>query len=356
MRHAMIMAGGSGTRLWPLSRLDNPKQLLPLVQGHSLLQIASDRLDGVVPPENRLICTGEKFRDAITKTIGAIEVLGEPCGRDTLNAVGLTATVLALRDPDATFAVLTADHVIKPHDAFASAVELGFKLVEENAHRLVTFGITPSYPATGYGYVGCGSPIGGFEGAFNATGFKEKPDEETARQYLADGTYRWNSGMFVFSASCVLEAISEFQPEAHEGLSRIAEAWDGPKRSEVLQEVYPTLPKTSVDYGLMEPAAASANYEVCVVPMNVEWHDVGSWPSLAGTLETDANGNHVHGSTILEDCQGVIAVSDNDKRIITAIGCEDIVIVATEDAILVCPTNRAEEVKKLAGDVPESHR
>lgn len=356
MRHAMIMAGGSGTRLWPISRLAKPKQLLPLVAGKSLLEIASERLSGVVPPERRMICTGERFRTAIEEVISSIEVLGEPCGRDTLNAVGLTATVLAIRDPEAVFAVLTADHVIKPHDAFAKAMEIGFQLVEADPKRLVTFGITPSYPATGYGYVGCGTPVPDIDGAFQASGFKEKPDEETARSYLADGSYMWNSGMFVFSAQCVLDAIAEFHPEAHAGLKRIGEAWGTPQQSEVLEAVYPTLPKTSVDYGLMEPTAAATHYEVCVVPMQVEWHDIGSWPSLAETIEEDADGNRVNGTAVLEDCRGVLAFSDNDARIVTAIGCQDMIIVATDDAVLVCPSDRAEQVKAIAGKVPESHR
>ncbi len=357
MRHAMIMAGGSGTRLWPFSRSQQPKQLLPLIEGRSLLSLAAGRLDGVVEAGQRMICTAEKFRTAIGESLGDIEVLGEPCGRDTLNAVGLTAAVLARRDPEAVFAVLTSDHIIEPQDAFAKAIKTGFELVEADPRRLITFGIVPTHPATGYGYVGRGEPIEGFAEAHVAAEFKEKPDLETARRYLDSGTYSWNSGMFVFSAATVLEAMGRFHPTNAEGLKRIADAWDDEnRRMKVLEDVYPSLAKTSVDYGLMEPAAQADDLQVCTVAMPVEWRDVGSWPSFAETLDADGCGNRANVPAVLQDCRNVLAVSDSQDRIVTAIGCDDLVIVATRDAVMVCPADRAEDVKRLAGDVPESHR
>lgn len=356
MRHAMIMAGGSGTRLWPISRQARPKQLIPLVEGRSLLELAVERLEGVVPRENRIICTAEDFREPVEAAVPGIEVLGEPCGRDTLNAVGLTAAVLAQRDPEAIFAVLTADHLISPHEEFVRSMELAFALVNADPKRFLTFGITPTFPATGYGYVGRGRPIDGFDGAYLAATFKEKPDLETARDYVEAGTFSWNSGMFVFSASTVLEALERFQPAAYAGLARIGAAWESDERAEVLEQVYPELPKTSVDYGLMEPVAAADGYEVCMVPMSIAWRDIGSWSTYADTIDPDAQGNRIHGPALLEQCKGVLAVSDGPERLITAIGCEDLVIVATEDAILICPSDRSEEVKRIAGIVPESHR
>ena len=358
MRYAMIMAGGVGTRLWPFSRSRRPKQLLPLFEGRSLLEIATDRLDGIVEPDRRLICTSERFREVVAETLGAIRVLGEPCGRDTLNAVGLTAAVLSLEDSNAVFAVLTADHIITPQAEFARAAKQGFALVETDPSRFVTFGVTPTHPATGYGYVNRGAPIADFEGCFEADGFKEKPDLETARTYLEAGTYSWNSGMFVFSAGAVLAALERFRPENAEGLRRIAADWNHgeARRQATLESVYPTLPKISVDYGLMEPASTSEHNQICVVPMDVDWKDVGSWPSFAETLEVGADGNRTSGPATLLDCQNVLAVSDDPERVVTAIGCEDLIIVSTADAVLVCPADRAEDVKRLAGEVPESHR
>jgi mannose-1-phosphate guanylyltransferase len=357
MRHAMIMAGGSGTRLWPFSRALQPKQLLPLIEGRSLLSLAVERLDGVVEPDRRLICTAERFRGAIRDSLGDIEVLGEPCGRDTLNAVGLTAAVLARRDPEAVFAVLTSDHIIEPQNIFADAIKTGFALVEADPRRLITFGIVPTRPATEYGYVGRGAPIEGFSEAHVAAEFKEKPDLDTARRYLESGSYSWNSGMFVFSAATVLEAMNRFHPTNAEGLKRIANAWDDQiRRADVLADIYPSLAKTSVDYGLMEPAGQADDLQVCTVAMPVKWSDVGSWPSFAETLDADASGNRANAPTVLQDCRNVLAVSDSEDRIVTAIGCDDLVIVATRDAVMVCPADRAEEVKRLAGDVPESHR
>ena len=251
MRHAMIMAGGSGTRLWPLSRRGRPKQLLELLPGgRSLLEEAVDRLDGVVDPARRLICTGERFRTSIEGAIPGVEVLGEPCARDTLNAVGFTAAVLAARDPEAIFAVLTADHLIEPQAEFERALDLGFTLVEEDRRRLVTFGIRPTHPATGYGYIGHGLEVSGHPDAFVAASFKEKPDLDTARTWVDAGTFSWNSGMFVFSAKTVLEAIELFQPATATALATIGAAFAGAnnndERAAVLERFYPDLHKTSV--------------------------------------------------------------------------------------------------------------
>jgi mannose-1-phosphate guanylyltransferase len=355
MRYAMIMAGGSGTRLWPMSRRAQPKQLLPFIEGRSLLQIAGARLEGVVPAERRLVCASDAYRAQVMAAVPALQPsnwLGEPMGRDTLNAVGFAAAVLARRDPDAVFAVVTSDHLITPQAEFAKRLAEGFRLAETDPTRFVTFGITPTFPATGYGYVERGDAIAGFDGCFRAKRFVEKPDRARAEQYLASGSFSWNSGMFVFHAARCLEAIGWFKPESAAGLERIAEAWGSPRQDEVVAQVYPTLPKISVDYGLMEPASADARRSIAVVPMSVDWKDVGSWPTWADTLSADADGNRANARTQHLASKGVVVASDDPSHMVSVIGLENVIVVRTRDATLVCRADMAEKVKEIAGAVP----
>ncbi len=354
----MIMAGGSGTRLWPVSRADCPKQLVPLVGGRCLLRLASDRLAGVVGDSEQWICTAERFRKQVNEMVPAVaddHVLGEPCGRDTLNAVGLTAAVLAKTDPDAIFAVLTADHVIEPQSVFADRLAAGFTLVEEDPNRFVTFSVTPTRPASEYGYVEQGDAIAGHAGCFQARRFVEKPDRKTAEAYLETGRFGWNSGMFVFHARTILETIGRYEPATREGLDRIATAWGTPEQSATLDAIYPELKKISVDYGLMEPASRDDAIMISTVPMDISWIDVGSWPSLAETLPADDQGNRVAANTLHTDLDSsnLLVFSEDANHRICTIGCSDLVIVHTEHATLICRAEDAQKVKDLVGLVPE---
>jgi mannose-1-phosphate guanylyltransferase len=352
----MIMAGGSGTRLWPMSRGETPKQLIGLFDGKSLLEIAAVRLDGIVATEQQWVCTNQKHQEIICEKLGlpTSQLLGEPEPRDTLNAVAFTAAVLLKQDPDAVFAVLTADHIIRPQDEFAKCLDIGFSLVEEDAARFVTFGITPTFPATGYGYVELGETI--CDGARICKRFVEKPDKQTAEEYIASGNFAWNSGMFIFHAGSFLSALERLQPKSYADIKRIADAWGTDKQQSVLSEVYPSLPKISVDYGMMEPASSDDAITLCTVPMAVQWLDVGSWPSYGDTLKADSNGNKSDTKSLHLDSNNVLCVSSDKSHTITTIGCEDLVIVHTDDATLVFPASEAQRVKEMHGLVDDDLR
>jgi len=386
MRYAMIMAGGAGTRLWPMSRKGQPKQLLRFItrpgdeHPHSLLELASRRLEDLIEPANRYICTAETYRKAIREQLPEFsdeQVLGEPAARDTVNAVGFAAAILAKKDKDAIFAVLTADHVIEPVETFRERMDLGFRLVENDPRRFITFSIKPTYPATGFGYVERGTPVrdkkhgkspaidGSKEHAYQVARFVEKPDRPRAEVYVQSGDFGWNSGMFIWKASTFLEALEKYKPESHEGLMKIQESWGTKKGKSVLEAVYPTLPRISVDYAVMEPASKEAQksagrgddarFSVCTVQMELQWLDVGSWPSYAQTVPADKAGNRSagEGPSLIVGGKNNLVVSAAPGHTVAVLGVEDLIVVHTETATLVMPRSRAEELKTLHGLLDE---
>ncbi|MCC5828028.1 MAG: mannose-1-phosphate guanylyltransferase [Phycisphaeraceae bacterium] len=356
---AMIMAGGSGTRLWPMSRNALPKQLVRFLGGQSLLEIAFNRLEGVVPAEHRYICAGRIHRDAILGSIAGIDAsrfLAEPVGRDTVNAVGFGAAVIGRDDPDAVMAVLTADHIIEPVEEFAMLLSKGFELARKRPDALITFGITPTEPATGYGYLELGPRIkgaGAESGAFAIKQFREKPPIEDAREFFHAGpeSYLWNSGMFIWHTRTLMNCLERYEPQTHAGLMEIRRDWGTDRQEGTIERIYPTLKKTSVDYAVMEPAGRDPAVEVLAIPMPLRWLDVGSWPSFAQTCPRDEQDNALAAEHVLLDTRRTLVASSDPAHTITAIGCQDMLIIHTPDATLVCPRDRAEEIKKLHAEV-----
>ena len=350
MRYVLIVAGGSGKRLWPLSRQDMPKQLLKVVGGKSLLRIAYERLDGVVPDDRILVCTGADYAAVVAAELPEVDpasILGEPEGRDSLNAVAWPAAVLAARDPDAVMAVVTADQIMHPVSAFQQALEEGFAFAEEHAKVLVTFGVVPTSPHTGYGYLRRGDGLSGHADVCAVAEFKEKPDRATAEEYLASGDYWWNSGMFVWRVQTLLDQLAALQPATHAAVTQLAAA---PER---LAEIYPGLLKISVDYAVMEPVSqGQGTASVVAIRLPIIWHDVGGFASLIEQLPRDEQGNARQGPSVLVDARDNLVINNTeDGRLVAVVGLSDTVIVQTPQITLVCPVSEAERIKDLVGEV-----
>ncbi|HOF17563.1 MAG TPA: sugar phosphate nucleotidyltransferase [Phycisphaerae bacterium] len=346
MRYAVILAGGAGQRLWPLSRETRPKQLLRLVSGKSLLEMAVERLEGLFDMEHILVVTNAEYADQVAAALPAMpreNLIGEPEGRDTANAIALAAELLAARSPDATMAVFTADHVIRPKECFQQCVQAAIDAAEANTDALLTFGIRPTWPHSGLGYIHFGQKLS--DGVHRVLGFKEKPDHTTARRYVESGDYYWNSGMFIWKLGAIRAALNEFLPDSMRKLAPVGQAVaDGQDLRALLADVYPQLQKISIDYAVMEKAR-----KVLVVELKCEWLDVGSWPALEDVLEADEADNVVAaGNTALLDSFRNIVVSADD-HLLAVLGIDDCIVVHSPDATLVCNKSDSQRIKELVG-------
>ncbi len=350
MLHAVIMAGGSGTRFWPASRRNRPKQLLDLAGGAPLLRLTYERLSGLVPPERVWVITTEHTAEACRQIVPEVpggNILAEPVGRDTAACVGLAAHVIGSTDGEAVCLILPADHLIGDDDSFRSAMSAGAETVARDG-GLLAFGIQPTRPETGFGYLEVGEAAGrvGCWSVNRLRRFVEKPDEERAREYVESGRYLWNAGIFAWRAQDLLDELNRQLPDLAAGLARIGAALAGTNAAPVLAEIYPTLPATSVDFGIMEGA------ERCwVVPVDFPWSDVGSWLALGDELSSDDHGNSSRGRTEALDAAGNVLVSTGP--VIAVVGVDDLVVVATPDAVLVMPKDQAQRVKDVVDRLRE---
>ena len=352
--YAVIMAGGGGTRLWPLSRKTQPKQMLRLIDERSLFQIAVHRLAGIFPPERILVITvadqAAELRGQ-TPEIPAENFLLEPMPRGTASVIGLAGIFLKERDPQAVMAVLTSDHFIGNEDKFKRLLSAGLQVALDG--YLVTLGIEPTSPATGYGYIQKGDSIGTYDGlsAYHALRFKEKPDESQAIAMLASGDHAWNSGMFVWQVSQIMKEFDRQMPDLAARLEKISRAWSTPDRQVVLDREWLAIKAETIDFGIMEGAR-----KVAIIPAEgLNWSDVGSWDSLFEVLNPDQDGNIViHGQHVNLDTSDSLIYSNQDQRLIVTIGVENLVVVDTGDVLLICSKKQAQKVRQIVNQLKQS--
>ena len=349
MEYAVIMAGGTGKRLWPLSRQSRPKQVLKIIEGDTLLHRCYQRLSPIFDARNIIVLTGANYCDLVRDDLSDLpyeNVIAEPAVRDTAGAIGLAAAILSKYDPDATMAVVTADQVIKPAEVFQQAVKDALCYVNANPDSLITFGMEPNFPSTQLGYIklGKGGKCPNCENeVYDVEAFKEKPNAKTAAEYLKTGQYCWNSGMFIWKAKTVLNQIYKNLPQTQMPLKKIQADWGTANQEQTLADYFPKLPKISIDFAVMEKAK-----NVHAIKLDCQWMDMGSFSALADIIKADANGNIIiAGTSELLDCKNSVIATEDNKHLIACIGLDNITIVHTPDATLVCSSSETERLKEL---------
>lgn len=344
MLHTVVMAGGSGTRFWPVSRKELPKQFLKLFGDRSMIQQAVDRCESLAPADRTWIVTGAAHAEETQRQLPALSrshILVEPCGRNTAPCIGLAALRLMMDDPEAVMLVTPADHVIQPTSEFVAAVRRAIDTVQQQPEKLCLFGIVPTRPATGYGYIERGQPLPDVDRVFQVVRFREKPNQETAQEFLEAGTFLWNSGIFVWRADTILRALAQYQPELSAGLNRIRERTPAEGFSAAMAAEFASLPSISIDYAVLEKSRA-----VCVLEAPFGWDDVGSWAALSRLHPQDAQGNTALGKFVGLETSGCTVYSTGNHLIAT-IGLSDCVVVHTPDATLVARLDDEAQLRDL---------
>ncbi len=353
MFHAVVMAGGSGTRFWPKSRRNRPKQLLNLSGEGTLLQQTVARIGDLAPPERVLIITGADQAEAVRMQlpdVPAKNVVAEPCPRDTAPCVGLAAAILVHTDPDAIMVVMPADHVIAPPAIFQKTLRAAIKVVESDPTAFVTLGVKPTRPETGYGYIERGESLGEVDGIamHRVVQFREKPDRPTAEKFVADGRFAWNAGIFVWKAQAILDALAIHRPGLAAAIGRVAKTIGTSDEAATIALEFPRMERIPIDKAVMEKAD-----NVRVLEVTYDWSDVGDWRSLAELLPADEQGNICQGSIQAIDTKGSILIAD-DGRLIATLGVEDLVIVQSADATLVAKRDQLDRLKALVEGLGEA--
>jgi mannose-1-phosphate guanylyltransferase len=351
---AVVPAGGSGTRLWPLSRSSHPKFLLPLLGDRSLLQRTADRLQGLAPPERTLIVCGPAHCAPVLEQLPhfpATSFVVEPTPRGSGPAISLAAAIIARRDPEAVMGSFAADHEVRDEKAFTCAVRVAVEAAK--ADWLVTIGLPPVRPETGYGYIESTEEaiVTTVDGsAFRTMRFVEKPDLATARTYVESGRFLWNASMFIWKVRTFLDELARLQPALHRGVRQIAAAWETPQQNEVVAKIWPTIPESTIDQGVMERTP-----RVAVVPAAMGWSDVGDWHGLGELLDHDENGISSHADLVHMRSRDSLVWSET-KRVIALVGLDNIVVIDTPDALLIANRSDAQEVRGVVGALTQSKR
>lgn len=345
MKHvAVIMAGGKGERFWPMSRERLPKQFLNLTEsGKTMIQLTVERLLPLAATEDIYVATSQRYRELAMEQLPMLpreNILCEPCGKNTAPCVAFAAGVLAAKYEDAVVYLVASDHIIQNQALFIDTMETAAQMAEQG-ENIVTMGITPTYPETGYGYIKFLRGRTALPGVYAVDRFVEKPDEQTARAYLQDGCYLWNSGMFVWTVSTIRKNLQAFLPALAAGMEQVGAAWGTARFADAVAALYENAPAVSVDYGIMEKAQ-----NIYTIPGSFGWDDVGSWLSLARINPIDERGNLIRGPVVEVSAKNNILIG-NEGRLLAAVGVEDLIVVETEDATLVCSKTDTQRVKKV---------